>query len=76
MKGPLQIHYDEEADFLEINVGPYTKGYFKDIGQGISERVDEKTGEITGIAILGFLKRVKEMKDQNIILPVKLQISA
>ena len=54
MKGQLQIYYDEEGDFLEINIGSYTKGYFKDVGDGVAERIDEKTGKITGIAILSF----------------------
>ena len=51
MKGQMQIYYDEEGDFLEINIGEYTEGYFKDIGEGISERIDENTGKITGIAM-------------------------
>lgn len=57
MKGKMQIYYDEEGDFLEINIGDYSEGYFKDISEGISERIDEKTGKTTGIAILGFKKR-------------------
>lgn len=72
----MQIYYDVEGDFLEINIGKYTKGYFKDIGEGISERIDEKTGKITGVAILGFRKRTQSLKDVKIDLPVDLEITA
>jgi len=72
----MQIYYDVEGDFLEINIGKYTKGYFKDISEGIAERIDEKTGKITGIAILSFKKRTQELKDMKINLPVKLEITA
>lgn len=75
MKGQMQIYYDIEGDFLEINIGKYTKGYFKDIGKGISERIDEKTGKITGVAILGFRKRTQTLKDVKIDLPVDLEIT-
>ncbi|MBI4170224.1 MAG: DUF2283 domain-containing protein [Candidatus Aenigmarchaeota archaeon] len=73
MKGQMQIYYDEEGDFLEINIGKYTKGYFKDIGEGLAERIDEKTGKVTGIAVLGFRKKMQ--KDLKINLPVRLEIT-
>ncbi|MBS3124620.1 DUF2283 domain-containing protein [Candidatus Woesearchaeota archaeon] len=72
----MNIYYDKEADFLEINIGKNRDGYFKDIGEGISERIDEKTGKVTGIAILSFMKRVEDLKDIKIDLPVKIEISA
>ena len=72
----MQIYYDEEGDFLEINTGRYTKGYFKDIGEGIAKRIDEKTGKITGIAILSFKKRSKQLKDAKINLPLNIEITS
>lgn len=75
MKGQMQIYYDEEGDFLEINIGKYTKGYFKDVGNGIAERIDEKTGKVTGIAILSFRKRSR-LKGMKIKLPVKIEIKS
>ena len=72
MSGDMIIYYDEDADFLEINIGNYTKGYFRDISEGISERIDEKTGKITGIAIMSFKKRMKNAK--NFKLPFKIDI--
>ncbi len=76
MKGQMQIFYDEEGDFLEINIGEYAEGYFKDVAEGVAERIDEKTGKVTGIAILSFRKRIQEQKGLKINLPVKLEISA
>ena len=76
MKGQMQVYYDEEGDFLEINIGEFTEGFFKDIGEGIAERIDEKTGKVTGIAILSFKKRAEQGKDFKINLPVNLQITA
>lgn len=76
MKGQMQVYYDEEGDFLEINIGEFTEGFFKDIGDGIAERIDEKTGKVTGIAILSFKKRTEQGKDLKINLPFNLHITA
>ena len=37
----MSIYYDEEGDFLEITLNGYTDGYYKDIDEGIAERIDE-----------------------------------
>ena len=71
----MSIYYDEEGDFLEINLGNFNNGYFKDIGEGISERIDEKTGKVTGIAIMSFRKRIEKEKDLKISLPFKIELS-
>lgn len=76
MKGKMHIYYDEEADFLEINIGKYTDGYFRDVGEGISERVDQKTGKVTGIAIMGFRKKAGRLKDIEISLPINIEMSS
>mgnify|MGYP001590593456 CR=1 FL=1 len=75
MEGNMNIYYDEEGDFLEINIGEYTEGYFRDIGEGISERIDEKTGKVTGIAILDFKKRTENPKELKISLPIKIELT-
>lgn len=74
MKGKLTIYYDQEGDFLELNVGKPTEGYFRNLGKGIFERVDNKTKEVTGIAIHGFRKRTKDLKDIKIPVPVSMEI--
>ena len=76
MKGQMQLYYDEEGDFLEINIAEFSEGFFRDVGDGISERVDEKTGKVTGVAVLGFKKRTEQKEEVKINLPVKLEISA
>jgi hypothetical protein len=76
MKGKLHIYYDEEGDFLEINVGNNAKGDFKNLGEGIFERVDGKTKQVTGVAIHGFKKRTEGLKDVNISLPVNIELSS
>lgn len=58
----MKIWYDEEADYLEICTVE-TKGYMKDIGNDLWERVDE-SGRIIGIAILGFKKRLQGKKGE------------
>ena len=74
MKGERTIYYDDEADFLEITTGTPVKGYFKDIGEGIAERIDEKTGNVIGIAILSFKKRTQNLKNLKISFPLHLEI--
>ena len=44
--------------------------------QGIAERIDEKTGKITGVAILGFKKKIQRMHDVKLDLPLQLEITA
>ncbi len=65
----LNIWFDEEGDFLEIRIGK-KKGFFRDIGDDVWERVDEN-GNVTGIAILNFRKRSKK----ELELPFELKIT-
>lgn len=76
MTNELSIYYDEEGDFLELQVGDYTEGYFKNIGDGIFERVDKKTSQVVGIAIHAFRKRTQGLKDVKVLLPVRMQLSS
>lgn len=75
MKSNMNIYYDEEADFLEIGIDSSGEGYFKDVGEEVSERIDRKTGKVVGIAIMSFKKRTENMETLEIPLPVKLEIS-
>lgn len=76
MKGKLNLYYDEEGDFLEINIGSYTEGHFKNLGKGIFERIDKKSNKVTGIAIMGFRKRTEKLKEAKISLPMEIKISS
>ena len=57
----MKIWYDEKGDYLEIGLGK-KKGYMKDIGNDVWERIED--GEVTGISILNFKKRLKKGKSE------------
>jgi len=61
--GGLNVWFDEEGDFLEFT-SEEKKGFFKDRGNGVFERVDED-GKTIGFAILN----VKERDLENIEVP-------
>lgn len=67
--GKMRIWYDEEGDYLEFGL-TQKKGYFKDAGDDIWERVDER-GHILGLAILNFKKRMAKNKTE-LKLPVEV----
>lgn len=74
MKDNLNIYFDEEGDFLELNIGGFTKGHFKNCGNGIFERIED--GNIKGIAIMGFRARSKTLGSLHIPLPVRMKLSS
>jgi hypothetical protein len=76
MKGKLHIYYDKEGDFLEFTAGKPTKGYLKDVGHDVFERIDEKTGEVRGLAIFNFKKRTAKLKPIDVSLPVKIKLTS
>ncbi len=73
-KEELNIYYDEEGDFLEFHIGDFTEGYFKNMGKGIFERIDKKTQEVKGFAIMGFKKRTEHQKEVKVLLPAKMHL--
>ncbi|QQG38431.1 MAG: hypothetical protein HYS32_02375 [Candidatus Woesearchaeota archaeon] len=72
----MYVYYDEEGDFLELHIGEYSEGHFKNLGDGLFERVDKKTGEIKGIAIASFKKKTEQLDDVGFSLPVNLEITS
>ena len=64
----VRIWYDEEGDYLEITTGE-KKGYLKDIGEDIWERIED--GKVVGVAILNFKKRQAEMM-RGVELPFEM----
>jgi len=67
--GKMKIWYDEEGDYLEFGLSQ-KKGYLKDAGNDIWERVDSK-GHILGLAVLNFKKRIAKNKTE-LQLPVEV----
>ena len=76
MNGNLHIYYDQEGDFLEINLGNFPASYIRDIDEGIFERIDEKTGKVVGIGVLSFKKRTANQKDIDLKLPLKMVLGS
>ena len=74
MKTNMHLHYDDEADYLEIRVGKPKEGYFNEVGNDLFERIDEKTGKVIGLAIFNFKKRTK--KDIDFSLPFKVEMES
>jgi len=73
MKGPIDIYYDEEGDFLEITISnPPEESYCEDVKEDIFLRRDEHTNEIIGIGILNFKEHTEDLKDMLENLPVKI----
>lgn len=72
MKGDLHIYYDEEGDFLELQVGEPRAGYLEELEDGIFERRDRLTNEVIGIAVFS----VKKRNLQDIALPIKVELLA
>lgn len=74
MKGPLDIYYDEEGDFLEITIAnPAFESYCEDVDEDVYVRKSETTGEIIGIGILNFKYHIKDLK--NILGKASIKIS-
>ena len=68
----MKVWYDEKGDFLEVTL-TRQKGFFKDVGNDIWERVD-KNGKILGFAILDFKKRI-HAKKHEVEMPLSLSLS-
>ena len=75
MKEQMSVNYDEEGDFLEINIGSKSECYAEEIEPGVFIRKDERTDEIKGIGIIDFKKRSKSLKDIGLALPFKIEVS-
>lgn len=72
----LSIYYDKEGDFLEVRIGKPTISYFKDLGNDIFERIDEKTGEVRGVSIANFKRRIENLKPIKISLQMNERLTA
>ena len=75
MENKLKIHYDEEADFLEISVGKPANCYAVEIKPSIFIRKDEKTNEVRSIGIIDFKQRSKNLHEIYLELPVKISMN-
>ena len=77
MDKKLNIWFDKEGDFLELTVGKPVKGFFREIGNDMLERVDAKTGKVIGFSILNFSKRFDKLKEtKRFQLPVGIELKS
>lgn len=71
MEKRMSVWFDKEGDFLEFCIDGKKKGFFRDLGNDIFERVDLK-GNVLGFGIFNFIKR--SLKEEKIKLPVKVKM--
>jgi len=71
-KESLRVWFDPEGDLLEVGLGKPKKGFFKDVGDDVFVKVDEK-GNVLGFAILNATKRMEKVREVK--LPVKATFS-
>ena len=77
MEKKLNIWFDKEGDFLELTIGKPVKGFFKEIGDDMLERVDAKTGKVIGFSILNFSKRFDKLKEtKRLQLPLGIELKS
>lgn len=77
MEKNLNIWFDKEGDFLELTIGKPVKGFFREIGNDMLERVDAKTGKVIGFSILNFSKRFDKLKEtKRIHLPIGIELKS
>ena len=74
------VYYDEEGDFLEITFGvPPEREYADEIEEGVFITKDEDSGEIKGIGILSFKKRVgilkRVLEKMNMRFPLEISVN-
>jgi len=76
MESKMNIYYDEEGDFLEITGGDISNCYFKNLGNGIFEIVEKKSGNAKGIAIFNFKAKSENLETLKLSLPFQFTISS
>lgn len=73
-KGKLRIYYDEEGDYFTLFVGSPKSNYGEEITDYITLFRDNKTDEVIGIGILNFKRRLKDLQELKIDLPVGISL--
>ena len=75
----VNIHYDEEGDFLEVSFEePAKSGTTEETQKGVFVTRDIETNRVTNVGILSFKKRVELLKkvlaSLNKKLPIEISI--
>ena len=72
----MKMHYDEEADYLEIFVGEPREDYGEHISKDIVIFKYEDNDQLYGVGIFNFKKRAANLNDVLSKLPVSIKIEA
>mgnify|MGYP001591401203 CR=1 FL=1 len=76
MTGKMEMHYDEEADYLEIFVGEPRPDYGEHLSKDIVLFKYEDNDKLYGIGIFNFKKRASNLKDILSNLPISIKIES
>ncbi len=68
MEKNLRVYFDSDGDFLEVAYAEEEVGYFRDAGDDLFVRVNQK-GEVLGFALFNASKR--KGKTVETVLPIK-----
>ncbi|HLD12543.1 MAG TPA: DUF2283 domain-containing protein [Candidatus Nanoarchaeia archaeon] len=69
----IVIHYDKEGDILEITLGRLVESVGREVDDDVFEHRD-KEGNIVGLTVINFKKRLLKGKSLDMELPVNLPI--
>jgi hypothetical protein len=75
MSQKMHIHWDAEADHLEVRFGEIKPSYYEDIGDDVFERRDEENNKVIGYAFFNVQKRKKQVP-QDITVNVPTETSS
>lgn len=53
----IHVHYDEEADLLEVRFGEASDSYHEEVGDDVFVRRSERSGEMVGFTVLHMKRR-------------------
>jgi len=63
--------------FFELTLGKPVKGFFREFGDDMLERVDAKTGKVIGFSILNFSKRFDKLREtKRLQLPMGIELKS
>lgn len=61
----FKVNYDLDNDILYLSFGDPKPSYSENFDKGVYLRKDMNTDELTGITIMDFSKRTKELQNLN-----------
>ncbi len=75
MSQKMHIHWDPEADHLEVRFGEPKQSYYEELGDDVFEQRDEETNKVIGYAFFNVQKRKKQVP-QDIVVDLPAEARA